>query len=147
MRYLLAHEPQIHYLQRRPMHLTAWSETYLRHLLDNGYGIAADCSESVTALCRWAGLHDPTGNHFDGYGNTASMYGFLPHFTDPKLSQVGGLCVYGPDGADHVTITYTPGADPLVWSHGAERGPRLVRWSVEKAVHRHPATFLSIARL
>jgi hypothetical protein len=147
MAYLLDREPEIHYLQRRPMRLLHYSEATVRHLLDTGQGIAADCSESVTWLCKCAGLHDPTGNHFDGYGNTSSMFQHLPHYTSPATAQVGALCVFGPGGADHVVMVMTPGDDPWVWSHGAERGPRKLRWSVERAFHRSPATFLSIAGL
>jgi hypothetical protein len=40
-----------------------------------------------------------------------------------------------------------PGADPLLWSHGGESGPKPVRFSTARAAHRRPATFLSIAGL
>ena len=147
MAYLCEHEPQVHYLQRRPMRLTALSEAQLRTLLDAGHGIAADCSESATALCRWGGLSDPNGMHYDGWGNSGSMWSHLPHYTNPRHADVGALVTFGPSGADHAAMVYTPGADPLLWSHGAEAGPRLVRFSVERAVHRAPVTFLSIAHL
>lgn len=147
MQLWLDHEPQIHYLQRRPMRLVHYSEATMRHLLADGAGLAADCSESVTVLCKWAGLRDPNGLHYDGHGNTSTMYQHLPHYTAPSVAQVGALCVFGPGGADHVVMVMTPGEDPWVWSHGAERGPRRLRFSVEKAFHRGPATFLSIAHL
>lgn len=147
MAYLRQHERQVHYAQARPMDWTRWSEAHLHALLDSGAGIWADCSESVTAICRWAGLRDPNGRHYDGSGNTSTMYQHLPHYTDPRRAMVGALVVFGPGGADHVCMVYTPGADPLLWSHGAESGPRLVRYSLERAIHRRPATFLSIAGL
>jgi hypothetical protein len=40
-----------------------------------------------------------------------------------------------------------PGADPLLFSHGQERGPFLIPLSVEKRYHVAPYTFLSIAHL
>lgn len=147
MRLCLAHEPQIHYLQRRPMRLVHYTEHDFTHLLEHGTQFAADCSESVTALCHWAGLADPCGMHYDGYGNTSSMYQHLDHYTSPSAAGLGALCVFGPGGADHVVMVMQPGDDPWCFSHGAENGPRRVRWSVERAVHRRPATFLSIAHL
>jgi hypothetical protein len=147
MRLLLAHEPGIHYLQRRPMHLARYSEHELELMLAHGVPLAADCSETVTAICRLVGLHDPNGRHYDGFGNTTTMYNHLPHYHNPSLAGLGALCTFGPDGADHVVSVMTPGADPWCFSHGAEAGPRRVRWSVEKAIHRSPATFLSIADL
>lgn len=147
MGYLLKHEPQIHYAQARPMDWTSWSEAHLHAILDSGGGAWADCSEAVTALCRWAGLRDPSGFHYNGSGNSASIFRFLPHYTNPARAMPGALVTFGPYGADHVAMVYTAGNDPMLWSHGAEAGPRLVRYSIERAVHRKPATFCSIAAL
>ena len=48
---------------------------------------------------------------------------------------------------EHVCMVRRPGADPLLWSHGQERGPILLPLSVEKRYHVPPYTFLSIAGL
>lgn len=147
MSYLLAHEPQIHYLQRRPMQLTLSTETRMRARLDGGGAISADCSEAVTALCKWAGLLDPSGYHFNGSGNSHTMWLHLAHYFEPARARVGAIVAFGPEGRDHVAMVYQRGTDPLLWSHGAERGPRVIRYSIERAVHRKPATCLSIASL
>lgn len=147
MKYLLAHEPQIHYAQVRPMRSVRLSEAYLHTLLGHGHGLTMDCSESVTAICKWAGLHDPNGLHYDGQGWTGTILDHLPHYSDPHRAQVGALVVFGPGHGDHVCMVMQPGADPWLWSHGAEGGPRRVRYSVEHAFHRKPATFCSIAHL
>ena len=147
MRYLLAHEPQVHYAQVRPMRTVHLTEAQLDTLLANHGAIAMDCSESVTCLCKWAGLHDPNGNGYDGQGFTGTLLDHLPHYSNPPAAMVGALCVYGPGSGQHVAMVYEPGPDPLMWSHGAENGPRLLRHSVEAAFHRQPSTFLSIAHL
>ena len=147
MRYLLAHEPQIHYAQIRPMRTVHLSETDMRHRLDSGGALTMDCSESVTCLCKWAGLHDPNGHGYDGTGYTGSMLDHLPHYTDASKAKVGGLVVFGPGTGDHVCMVLEAGSDPMLFSHGQERGPIAIRFSAERAWHRRPATFLSIAHL
>jgi hypothetical protein len=148
MRWTVAHEPLIHYAQMRPMRTAHYHEQELADLFDAvGHTIAMDCSEGVTLLCRLAGLRDPNGAGYDGSGYTGTLLAHLPHYTKPSGADVGALVVFGPGAGDHVAMVDTPGSDPLLWSHGAENGPRLVRLSVEKAVHRPPTTFLSIAAL
>lgn len=147
MYWTVEHEAQIHYAQRRPMTTAHLLEQQLADLFAAGVLIAMDCSEGVTLLCRLAGLADPNGRGYDGTGYTGTMLDHLPHYTKPGNADVGALVVFGPGSGDHVAMVYTPGADPLLWSHGAENGPRFVKLSVEKAVHRPPVTFLSIAAL
>jgi hypothetical protein len=147
MEYLLAHEPRIHYAQVRPMQTIHYTEQQVTRLLDHGGSITMDCSEAVTCLCKWAGLHDPNGLHYNGSGYTGTMLAHLPHYTNPKAAQTGALVVFGPGSGEHVCMVQEPGGDPLLWSHGAERGPRSVRFTVERAFHAQPATFLSIAHL
>lgn len=123
------------------------TEAQLRARLEEGRGVTMDCSEAVTCLCRWANLRDPNGNAYNGHGFTGTLLAHLPHYRDPKLAHVGALVVFGPGTGDHVAMVYSRGADPMLWSHGAEGGPRKVRLSHEAAVHRRPVTFLSIADL
>jgi hypothetical protein len=147
MKYLLAHEPQIHYAQIRPMRTVRLSEAQLHTLLHAGHSITMDCSEAVTCLCKWAGLRDPNGLHYDGSGYTGTMLAHLSHYSDPAKAHVGALVVFGPPPGDHVCMVMRRGSDPMLWSHGSEGGPRRVPFSVERAVHRKPATFLSISPL
>jgi len=147
MRYLLGHEPHVHYAQIRPMRTVHLSETDMRRRLDHGGAITMDCSESVTCLCKWSGLHDPNGHGYDGTGYTGTLLAHLPHYSDPSEAKTGALAVFGPSPGDHVCMVLEPGHDPLLWSHGQERGPIAIRYSAEKAWHRPPAVFLSIAHL
>lgn len=146
MLWLIAHEPQIHYQQRRPMTLTGYTEQQLADLFARHGTVHSDCSETVTALCKWAGLASPTGS-YNGYGNSSSMYANLLQYLDPSAAKVGAIVVFGPQGADHAAMVMEAGHDPWLFSHGQEKGPLKVRFSAEKAAHRGPATFLSVAEL
>lgn len=147
MLYTLRRTARIHYAQIRPMRTVHLSELQLHTLLDNGGSITMDCSEGVTCLCKWAGLHDPNGNHYDGAGYTGTLLGHLPHYTDPAAANVGALVVFGPPPGEHVAMVLRPGDDPLLWSHGGENGPIAILLSHERTAHEPPVTFLSIAGL
>lgn len=150
MRYLLSKEPHIHYAQVRPMQTVHWTEQQMEKLLDRGGYITMDCSEAVTCLCKWAGLKDPNGMHYNGYGFTGTLLSHLPHYRDPRVAQTGALVVYGPASGHHVSMVLTPdpkNGNPLLWSHGREGGPNTIRLNDQKAQQPAPATFLSIAHL
>ena len=147
MAYLLEQRASVHYVQRRPMRYVHDTEAEFRVRVQAPAGVSFDCSESATTLFHLAGLHDPNGRGYDGYGFTGTMLGALPHYDRPLSAGVGALCVFGPAPGKHVAIVYEPGADPLMWSHGSEAGPLLVRFTVERAYHGGTYTFLSIAHL
>lgn len=152
MDLLLHHEPQVRYPRgdvRGALDLATWrlSEQQMRKRLADGGELMFDCSQSTSQLCRWAGLDDPNGLKYRYAGYTGTMLEHLPHYTDPKAAGVGALVVYGPGTGDHVSMVYEPGRDPLLWSHGFDGGPQLIRLSKQRAFHRAPVTFLSIARL
>jgi hypothetical protein len=152
MDLLLRHEPQVHYpphdvrgpADARTFHL---SEQELEHVLASGGGVTMDCSEAVTELCRWAGLRDPNGLGYRYAGYTGTLLAHLPHYADPRAAYVGAIVVFGPGSGQHAAMVYERGADPLLWSHGCEGGPLLVRLSEERRLHSPPVTFLSIAQL
>src|SRR6478609_3385678 len=81
MDYLVRHEPLIHYAQVRPMVTrTITNLVQLHTAVESRNGLTMDCSESVTLLCKLAGLKDPNGLHYDGAGNTETMLHTLPHY-------------------------------------------------------------------
>lgn len=126
MDWALANEPQIHYLQQRPFNPNA--------IRDRKLPLSADCSATTTMLYRAAGMPDPNGRDYDGSGYTGTLRksGTQVALTDCRP---GDYIVYGKGSGVHVVVVYEAGADPIVWSHGQERGPFLVRHSVEVAVH------------
>lgn len=150
MDYLCAHEPHIHYAQVRPMVTRSIDNlVQLHQAVERPRGLAMDCSESVTLLCRLVGLSDPNGLHYNGSGNTETMLGHLSHYYAARSAGVGALCVFGVGklSTEHVCMVRRTGSDPLLFSHGQERGPFLIPLSVEKRYHVAPYTFLSIAGL
>lgn len=148
MDLLVQYEPKVHYRQVRPMSTRSIDDvTELLARLKSPGGVTMDCSESVTLLCRLAGLHDPNGLGYNGTGYTGTLLEHLTHYHDPLRANVGGLVVFGPGTGEHVCMVRRTGADPLLFSHGQEAGPLLVRYSVERRAHTAPATFLSIAKL
>lgn len=90
MDMLVANEPLIHYAQRRPMASTVYREQQLADLFKAKRTIAMDCSESVTLLCKLAGLADPNGTNFNGYGFTGTMLKHLPHYSRAASSALIG---------------------------------------------------------
>lgn len=147
MRWLIVYEPQVHYGQVRPMRTVHLREQQLAAIFAAGQGVTLDCSETATLVCRLAGLADPNGRGYDGTGYTGTMLDYLPHYSEPEAAGVGALVVYGPGTGDHVSQVIEPGADPLLFSHGVERGPVAVRFSVQRKAHRQPVTFLNIGKL
>ena len=147
MRFLIDNEPLIHYLQRRPMTTTRIFEQEAYDLFAAGGTVASDCSETVTWLCKMAGLEDPNGLGYNGTGYTGTLLAHLPHYTDPAEANVGALVVFGPLAGDHVAMVLTPGPDPWLFSHGSESGPKRQRLSTVTRAHNPPVTFLSIAGL
>lgn len=150
METLVSHEPQVHYAEIRPMRTIGLTEQQLMHVLNAGGSITMDCSESVTCLCKWAGLSDPNGLGFNGSGYTGTLLTHLPHYSNPKVAQTGALVVFGPGTGDHVCMVLEPDhkdGNPLLWSLGQERGPLKIRLHDEASFHRSPVTFLSIAHL
>lgn len=152
MSLLLAHEPQIRYprgdirgaLDAATFRLT---EEQMRARLATGKELMMDCSQAVTQLCHWAGLDDPNGLDYRYAGYTGTLLERLPHYKNPAGAMVGALVVYGPGTGDHVSMVYERGDDPLLWSHGFDGGPQLVRLSHQRSYHRAPVTLLSIAKL
>lgn len=126
----IANESDIHYSQQRPMERLK-TPTQLTQLPR-----FADCSEFATDSYAYAGGPDPNGENFNGTGNTTSMlqHGRVVGVADAKP---GDLCVW----ADHVCIVLEPGADPLLCSHGQEKGPLAIRYSAERLYHAGTASF------
>lgn len=146
MDYLYAHRSQIDYPhsdQRDGRDNISWhlSETQARHVLGGGGRMQLDCSEMGSWLLRCVGAW-----HWPSPGYTGSHLATLPSYSNPAHAGIGALCVFGPGDGDHEAIVHTPGADPLMFSHGRP-GADLVRLSAERRVHREPVRFLSIAHL
>lgn len=133
-RWGIANEAQIHYVQARPI-------DGLHHARQ--LPLRTDCSGFATLCYAWAGAPDPNGLGYSGLGYTGTM---LRRMTAIPLAAVqpGDLVVWGPPPGHHVAIVLeTGGADPLLCSHGQERGPLELRFSDESRHQPQPATWLT----
>lgn len=150
MELTIQHEPQIHYAEIRPMRSIHYSEQQITNLLAHGGQFTMDCSEGITCLCKWAGLQDPNGLHFNGEGYTGTLLAHLHHYTDAKKANIGAIVIFGPGTGEHAAMVMTPDhkhGNPILWSHGQERGPLSISLQEEASYHSSPVTFLSIAHL
>jgi len=129
-RWGIAHEPRIHYGEVRPI-------PFGRRL-----PLTTDCSGFVTICYYLAGAEDPNGRGYDGAGYTGTLLGWLPRI-HPAEARCGDLVVWGTWPGRHVAIVLEPGDDPLLCSHGQERGPLAIAYSAECTLQPRVVTWLA----
>ena len=129
-RWGIRNETRIHYGQVRPFPLT-WQ-----------LPLTTDCSGFAT-LCYWlAGADDPNRRDYDGSGWTGTLLRGMTHVPRDAV-EPGDLVVWGRYPGNHVAILLECGDDPLLCSHGQERGPIEIRFSVERRYQPPATTWLS----
>jgi hypothetical protein len=96
--------------------------------------VKTDCSGGVTYAAQVAKVPDPNARGFDGLGYTGTL---LESKYAKRVSLLqarpGDLIVYGPFPGHHVVAILEAGPDPLVWSHGSQGDPRIMRHSQQAA--------------
>ena len=123
------HKSQVFYEEIRPYPVGA-------HLPQHN-----DCSGTFSNIYYLAGLVDPNGMHFDGYGNTATLAQHGQPVSPPHL-RVGDAVIYYSNGftpwdSEHVAILVNSDQeDPLTMSHGWSGEPAFVRVSEDGRPHR-----------
>jgi hypothetical protein len=117
-RWGIEHELEIHYGEIRPIPLG-------RRL-----PLTTDCSGFVTLCYFLAGAPDPNGNRYSGYGWTGTLLHHLKAI-GPVDVRPGDIVVWGRYPGRHCAIVLEADEDPLLCSHGAERGPIAIRFSAE----------------
>ena len=127
-RWGIRNEPRIHYGEVRPIPL--------RRRLP----LTTDCSGFVTLCYFLAGAPDPNGLAYDGDGWTGTL---LRHMTPVGEPQLGDVVVFGSYPGHHAAIVLEPGDDPVLASHGQERGPVEVLFSTESRYQPEVVTWLS----
>lgn len=136
----IAHEGEIHYAMQRPMERLR-TPAELKELPRD-----ADCSEWATDSYAFAGGPDPNGQDFSGTGNTGTM---LEHCrpVNKQDAQPGDLAVFGVYPGHHVVVLLEDGTanagNPLVCSHGQEKGPLAIHLNTEALAQPVPITFLT----
>lgn len=147
MDYGLAHRGQIHYppgdvRSETVAEIKSWVDIHSRVSRVGGWEV--DCSQMCEALLRAVGAHLPFRDGFTG-----SFLDACPHYFDGRAAYVGAVVVFGPGTGHHMAMVYerdTKHGNPLLFSHGQESDPRLIRLSSEQAGQPHPATFCSVAK-
>ena len=129
-RWGISNEGRIHYGEVRPI-------PFRRAL-----PLTTDCSGFVTLCYFLARAPDPNGRDYDGSGYTGTMLGWLPRLAGPGDARRGDLVVWGAYPGRHVALVLEPGEDPLLCSHGQERGPLAIRFTSECEVQPPVATWL-----
>jgi cell wall-associated NlpC family hydrolase len=102
--------------------------------------LTTDCSGFVTLCYFLAGARDPNGLGYDGRGWTGTL---LRHMAEVAEAGVGDVVVFGTYPGHHAAIVLEPGDDPLLASHGQERGPVEVRFSTESRYQPETVTWLT----
>lgn len=132
-RWGIANEAQIHYQQLRPVD----GMTQPKKL-----PLYTDCSGFSTLCYKWAGSKvDPNGGNWTG-AYTGTMLTGCRHIPSSAV-RPGDLVVWGAYPGHHVALVLEAGADPLLCSHGQEKGPLAINFSVESGFQPAPATWLS----
>lgn len=128
----LRNEDAIHYDQYRPFDVDT--------VKDKTVPCRLDCSSMTVCNSRAVGRPDPSGQDYAGGtpGHptfTGTLRTGTPQRKNVADALVGDHIIYGQNTGAHVVQVYEPGRDPLVYSHGQEAGPMLVRHSTELRVH------------
>jgi cell wall-associated NlpC family hydrolase len=132
-RWGIANEPRIHYGEVRPIPF------------GRALPLTTDCSGFVTVCYFLAGAPDPNGLGYSGAGYTGTLLGHAAHI-EAAAAAPGDIVVWGAYPGRHCAIVLEAGADPLLASHGSERGPVAIHYSDECSWQPHVVTWLS-ARL
>ena len=104
--------------------------------------LTTDCSGFATLCYFLAGAPDPNGNGYDGRGWTGSLLERMESIP-PIAVRAGDIVVWGPYPGHHCAIVLEPGDDPLLCSHGQERGPLAIRFSAESLYQPTVVTWLT----
>ncbi len=135
-RWGVENEARIHYDETRPM-----------KAIDSPFHLPldTDCSGFVTLCYAWSGAPDPNGLDFDGYGYTGTLLKHMRHIRRSSAREAD-LVVWGRYPGHHVALVVEAAADPLLCSHGAERGPVEVSFSAESRFQPAPVAWLTVFR-
>jgi Putative peptidoglycan binding domain len=113
----------IHYHQHRPMtDMGVWPN------VPN----SMDCSTLTTWAFKSAGLADPNGFGYNGFGNTGSQVVHGRRVSSISQAVPGRSLVFYGVGVTHVALLVD---DTHVVSHGSEPGPLYLPWNYRGDIH------------
>ena len=129
-RWGIRNEPRIHYGEMRPFPL------------GRTLPLTTDCSGFATLCYFLAGAPDPNGLEYDGHGFTGTLLERMES-VPPIAVRRGDIVVWGEYPGRHCAVVLVTGDDPLLASHGQERGPIEIRFSTESRYQPADVTWLS----
>ena len=143
--WLYANSAHIAYSLHRPFPLLSRDELAAR--FSKGETVAWDCAGfTVQTFHLVADVNDPSGQGYDGRGNTETILSTLTdHYTDPRKALPGALVIFGADlplADQHVCMVMRAGENPTVLSHG-QPGVRMLPLTEEAAAHEGNVLFCS----
>ncbi|HYV02564.1 MAG TPA: hypothetical protein VEM93_09580 [Actinomycetota bacterium] len=121
-RWGIEHEPDIHYAKDRPIPSPPAGTVPL----------TTDCSGSTIIFAHWAGVPPHPGMDYNGGGSSETMSDQLRQLSRQDI-RPGDLVIWP---RHHVAVVMELGEDPLLETHGLERGPMSIRLSAEADFHR-----------
>jgi len=131
-KWAAAHQPSIHYAERRPMPVQP-AGTLPR------LPLTTDCSGFVTLCYRAAGAPDPNASNYNGQGYTGTLLKFGAKVSHP---QPGDVVIFGGGTGHHAALVEKGGADPRIIEHGSEPGPIVSTVSAERRYQPPGVTYL-----
>jgi hypothetical protein len=144
MRLLLAESPRVHYPPGDRRTMTISSIATRRQLEDAlDARLTVDCSQAVTLIAHVAGARDPNGAAYAADGYTGTLLEGCAHIVRAQ-ARCADLRVFGGGTGHHVAMVMAPGGDPLLFSHGTERGPVAILESAEARLQPPGGTFLRL---
>jgi hypothetical protein len=124
----IKHEPAIHYQQVRPVPVrsTIWT-----------LPLFIDCTGIGILFAKWAKAPDPSGKKFSGAGRTSDFLANCKRIRKSELKP-GDIVQFDDSHACYVLQART---DPLLFSHGMERGPLAISLSAEIGYHENESIY------
>jgi len=133
-RWAVTNHKHINYAEIRPYPLIA----------PRTLPFTTDCSGFAAMMARWSGAADPTGNGFNGFGNTDTMLAQSHHITQAE-TQPGDFAVFGLHPSQHMVVltqSAAGGNGALCVSHGQQGDP--VEAPLSEEIVAQPITFLRL---
>jgi cell wall-associated NlpC family hydrolase len=144
MHFLFGENPRVHYpfKDKRTMtiHHIATRAQLEQQLAHN---LTIDCSQAMTLIAHVAGAKDPNGRDYREDGFTGTLIDGCRPITRAQ-ARPGDMRIFGRGTGHHVGMVLAPGADPLLFSHGQEKGPLLIRESVEARFQPSGGAFIRL---
>lgn len=128
-KWWISHEALMDYAQIRPVPLAQ---------IKAHQKCKTDCSGSVYGIFHALGFDDPTGGEYTSQDivYTGTLLTANTRLPSGAEWRVGDLAIFANgENTVHVALVIAEAADPLLFSHGQDRGPIAINLSTERLYH------------